>query len=89
MTLIEIKYSLGDGKFSKRQESNLSFWRKIRQWTTRRTPGSRQFQHSRWAAVPPSPTARRRKLQNVPLITMDATKAFWANGICMPLHKTP
>jgi hypothetical protein len=36
---------------------------------------------------PPSPTARRQKLQNVPLITVDATKAFWANGIYLPLHK--
>ncbi|SRR6266478_9541109 len=26
---------------------------------------------------------------DVPLITVDATKAFRANGICMPLHKTP
>src|SRR5437899_1971229 len=32
--------------------------------------------------------ARRPKLQNVPLPTMTLQKAFRANGICMPLHKT-
>src|SRR5205085_11064320 len=33
--------------------------------------------------------ARRWKLQNVPVITMDAIKTLRANGISIPLHNTP